>query len=313
MNFFEPMVATAVLLGAGVLAAHAKVAGSAVIVHHATHARLNRNAGLNRWIAEAVSIVTLGIGFDEYRRVHGRHHGSRTFARPGPDEEAQALVVLGFAPGEPEAVLWRRFWLTPLNPLWHLRSSWARLRANFISRPPRRRVAAWVSWGSAVAGAAALGVVPGLAGAVATMLVAGNIGSYLEQVSRHSWAVPTESEGLARQLELANWRLPSPHPPARWTLGSTLRFAGSVFLKALTRISVCCGDLTHHAAHHLGWDARVPGHDPAWADTAQAYSERLRADPALHAHVHGSLLGAVGAWFRALAKAPPLSLTPPRS
>jgi hypothetical protein len=143
-------------------------------------------------------------------------------------------------------------------------------------------------------------------GATVLLLMAGSVGAYLELVSRHIWAVTPHSTGRARQLELSHWRLPAPKVPARWTPLATLRFAGSVLLKTLWRLAATPLDLPHHPAHHLAWDAHAPGTPPAWANAALAFSDRLRADPTLHTHVHGSLLQAVGAWFKALEQEPPL-------
>jgi hypothetical protein len=308
MNALLQLLPMATALAAsGVLMAHIKTKASSGLLHHATHGRLFANPLLNRWGGEAVGILTLSQGFDEYRRVHGKHHGFASFAQAGLDEEANSLIAEGFTPGRSQRALWWLFWSKPFNPLWHARQAWGRLKSNFFGGPLLRRSAAWVVWGGAGAAAASAGWLPGFLGAMGLLLVAGSIGSYLELVSRHIWAVAPPETGRARQLALSHWRLPAPHVPARWTVGSTLRFAGSVLLKTLWRFGATPLDLPHHPAHHLAWDAHAHGTPPLWTDAALAHSERLRNEPALHAHAQGSLLGAVGAWFKALEAAPPTS------
>ena len=297
-----PLVAA--LAASGVLMSHLKAKASSGLLHHATHGRLFSNRRLNRMAGELTGLLTLSLGFDEYRRVHALHHGFKTFAQPGADEEADWLISQGFTPGRSQRELWRSFWTKPLSPLWHARQAWSRLKSNFFAGPLPRRVAAWTIWGGASAVAAATGWFPGFLGAVGMLMVGGSIGSYLELVSRHVWGVTPPSTGRARQLELSHWRLPSPEVPQRWSLRSTTRFAGNVLLKAMWRLAVTPLDLPHHPAHHLAWDAQAFSQGPAWADAALAFSDRLRADPELLAHVHGDLLGAVGAWFRALEQAP---------
>lgn len=308
MNFpiIEPLSALAALAAGGVLMAHVKAKGSSVLLHHGSHGRLLANPAWNRRIAEAVGIVCMSISFDEYRRVHVKHHRHQAFAQPGLDDEADALLAEGFTPGRPLAELRRLLWTRPFSLRWQARQAAARLSGTFLQGPPGRRVAAWGLWGGAAVAAGLTGWLPGYVGVVGLLLAAGSTGSYLELVSRHIWGITPPSTGLARQLDLSHWRLPSPALPARWGVGSALRFGADVLRKLLWRVAVTPTDLTHHAPHHLAWDARPHAGQPAWTDAALAFSDRLRADPALRAHVQGSLRGAIDAWLQALAKAAPL-------
>lgn len=303
-TLIHSMPAVGSLAIGSILMAHVKSKGSSVLLHHATHGRLHSDHRTNHALGEAVGIASLAVDFDHYRMVHGKHHAFPSFAQAGLDMEADDLIAMGFRPGRSKQELWRLFWMLPLNPAWHARQSWARLRANFISGPPVRRRAAWRLWVGTGALAAATGALPAFGGVLLTLLVAGNIGSYLELVSRHMWAVTPPQSGRARQLALSRWRLPSPIVPERWTPTSAASFLGSVLMKTLVRVAALPGDLPHHAAHHLTWDGGVRTGEPAWTDAALAYSDRLRADPGLREHVYGSLLEAVGAWIDALAKEP---------
>lgn len=295
-HILHPLSAIAALAIGGVLMSHVKGKGSSVLLHHATHGRLHPNRRHNHLLGQSVAIACLSMSFESYRAIHGRHHAFPSFAQAGLDSEADELVAEGFRPGHSERELWRLFWTRPFSPSWHVRHSWARMRANFLSGSWRRLLAAWGVWGGAAGAAAATGTLPAYSGVLLTLLVAGNVGSYLELTSRHVWAITPPETGKARQLALSRWRLPSPTVPLRWTARSTTQFAGDVLLKTLLRFSVLQADLSHHAAHHLAWDAG--GTDaPVWTDAAQSFSDRLRADRELWPYVYGSLLDAVAAWF----------------
>lgn len=302
----EVLGSVSALAASSVMLAAMKVRGSAVLLHHATHGRLHWNRAINRWVGEVVGIISLSIGFDEYRRVHGLHHAYPTFAQSWGDEEAAGLLARGFAPGRTKTALSRLFLLTPIDPMWHLRQAGARLKANFLDGPPIRRAAAWGLWGGLGLAAVAGNCLPGFFGALGLLLLAGSIGSYLELASRHRWNTTTANTGRARQLELSHWRLPTPGIPDRWTLFSALRFAGSVAARALWRFVVVPVDLTHHAGHHIGWDAgtRPSRRPPPWTDAALAYSDRLRADPSLRDRIYGSQNETMTAIFDALEKMP---------
>lgn len=69
------MLAPAVLM-----AARLKVAGSSVLIHHASHARLLPDAKRNAVAADLIGILTLNIPVADYRREHAAHHSLRTFA-----------------------------------------------------------------------------------------------------------------------------------------------------------------------------------------------------------------------------------------
>jgi fatty acid desaturase len=302
----EVLGAVSALAASSVMLAAMKVRGSAVLLHHATHGRLYSNRTFNRWAGEAAGIISLSIGFDEYRRIHSLHHAYPTFAQSWGDEEAAGLLARGFAPGRTKKALTWLFLVTPIDPVWHLQEAVARLKANFIDGPPMRRATAWGLWGGLGLAAAAGNCLPGFFGAMGLLLMAGSVGSYLELVSRHRWNVTTASTGRPRQLELSHWRLPTPTIPDKWTPFSALCFVGSVAAMALWRFVVVPVDLTHHAGHHMGWDAGLrPGHiPPPWTDAALAYSDRLRADPSLRRHIYGSQCETVTAVFDALEKMP---------
>ena len=308
MIHFTEIATEAASLATGALTlAAAKVRGSSVYLHHATHGRLYADRRLNRWFGELAGVLTLSIGFDEYRRIHSLHHGYRTFAQARTDEEAASLHARGFLPGRSRRALKRLFLWTPFDPMWHARQAWTRLKANFAAGPAARVALSWAVWGGLGALAVTGNCLPGLLGAMGVLLVAGSVGSYLELISRHRWNIDPPSTGKERQFELSHWRLPTPTVPDRWTLTSALRFAGSVLLKSLWRYVVVPGDLAHHAAHHLGWDAGAPtdGAPPKWTDAAVSYSDLLRADAQWHPHVFGSLLQAVDAGLDSLAAEQP--------
>jgi fatty acid desaturase len=295
-----------VLAGVCVLFAHVKVFASSVLLHHATHGELHRDPRWNRLLGEIAGILTLSLPFADYRRIHlGGHHRPDSFADPRTDVEARFLHDEGFRAGVPARRLWRRFLLKQVSPWFHARMAFVRLQANFATGPAGRRLAAVLVWFGAGSIAAATGWLPGFVlGVLAPLLVAGNLGAFWELCSRHRWAIATASMGENRQFELSHNRLPLPAWSEGMSAQGTLRFAGSIAARLLSRLAVVPGDLVHHLEHHLGLDRRTRDHGPLWSDTTAAYAERLRTDARLAAQSFTSVSAAIDAWFRALEREP---------
>lgn len=304
------MIATLTLSAIGLAVAtvafvHAKVKISSVLVHHATHGKLLKNRTANRLVAEAFSILALTTPFDEYRRIHVVHHAKGTFAGHD-DEEARFLHGLGFQPGMKREQLWRRFWATLVSPRFHARATLGRLKDNFIHGRPARIGVAWATWGAIIAVAAGAQMLPGLfLGVMLPLMIGGNIGSFLELVSRHRWMIDTPMD-LRRQFELSHGRFPAAMPPEAGASGRQwMGWMGRIAAATLARLTVVPSDLAWHISHHTGMRAKEGMQVPAWSDAALAYSDAIRQDAELTAQSHITILGAVDAWFAALEKEAP--------
>lgn len=287
------------------LAARLKVAGSSVLIHHASHRRLAAHPAANRSVAEIVGILTLNIPVEDYRREHMAHHSLHTFATAPGDPDAELLHGLGFVPGTPLAVLRRRFWWHLVSPQLHGRLVAARLKGTFAAGPRWRRAAAAAYWGGlAAAGLAGGWVAPLVAGFVAPLLLAGNIGAYIELTSRHRWMLGG-STGRARQHELSQGRYLGALPPyggglrawGRWALGMAAAAAG--------RFAALPGDLPHHQFHHWGTRPAAALDAQAWTNAAHEFSAAVWADPAVQEQSVATLGEAIDRWLRALAEEPP--------
>jgi fatty acid desaturase len=304
------MIATLTLSAIGLAVStialvHAKVKISSVLVHHATHGKLLKNRTANRLVAEAFSTLALTAPFDEYKRIHMIHHTKGTFAGHN-DEEARFLHGLGFRPGVKHELLWHLFWATLVSPRFHAKVTMGRLRDNFIQGHPVRNGAAWATWTAIIAAAACAQMLPGLfLGVVLPLVIGGNIGSFLELVSRHRWMIATPMD-LRRQFELSHGRFPVAMPPEtdaeprRW-MAWTARIAAAT----LVRLTVVPSDLAWHISHHTGLRPKAGMDVPPWSDATLAYSDAIHQDAELAAQSHTSILAAVDAWFSALAKEAP--------
>ncbi|KGM39776.1 hypothetical protein JY96_06355 [Aquabacterium sp. NJ1] len=301
-----PAIAT--LLTAFALMAHIKTKGSSVLIHHASHGKIYGIPWLDNLLGDLIGIVSLSIPLKRYREIHQKHHAFWKLAQLFHDEEATELYEEGFRPGRSVIALRMLALLIPLNPWWHVRTSWRRLQANFFSGPPIRMLGAWAFWGGLASIAGALTLMPGFLGAVLLLLVGGNIGAYGELVTRHYWNVNPQAGGRERVVALCQWRHASPIVPEKWTFISTSLFILSVFSKTLIRLCWWAGDLPHHPQHHLGQDSSKRAAWQYWADTALAYSEPLRQDETLHSRMRGSWLEAVDAWLVELSKQPALDV-----
>jgi len=287
------------LAASAVALVHAKVKISAVLVHHATHGKGLEDRRGNRLMAEALSAIALTMPFEEYKRVHEIHHRTSTFAGMC-DEEAVFLYGLGFRRGSKREDLWKTFWATMFSPRFHATQSVARLGANFVQGSPLRVAGVWGLWASLLAAAVGADVLPGLVlGVVAPVMVGGNIGSFLELVSRHRWMVSAEP-GRPRQLDLSHGRFTAPMPPDAGSAWEWAKWGFRVAVSTLARLTVVPTDLGWHIAHHAGLKRPQWMKTPAWTDAASAYSWHLYRDQSLAYQSYPSILAAADAWFTAL-------------
>lgn len=289
---------------AAILAARLKVAGSSLLIHHASHSRLLTQSRPNVVAADLIGVLTLNVPVADYRRDHSAHHSLRTFARAGDDPDAAFLHELGFEPGTPLRVLKRRFWWHVVSPRMHGRLTATRLRGTFFAGPPWRRAVAAAYWGGLAAAAAAGGwLLPLAAGFVAPLLWAGNVGAYMELTSRHRWMTGS-STGQERQFELSHGRYlgampPQGRNPLRWGAW-VLRMAAA----AIGRFAALPGDLPHHQFHHLGSKPVRSLDRYAWTNADQEFSPHVWADEALQRQSVPTLMEAVDRWLSALAAEP---------
>lgn len=111
------------------------------INHQCVHGNFSKIVWLDRLLAEVVSTLLLIQDAAGYWYDHAvLHHGKRFATLDDPD--VRFLLTLGFCPGIPVADLWRLLWWTLISPHFHWLFLRARLRANFTTAQPWRRLLA---------------------------------------------------------------------------------------------------------------------------------------------------------------------------
>lgn len=213
------------------------------------------------------------------------------------------LHGLGFVPGTPLNVLERRFRWHLVSPQMHGRLTAARLKGTFAAGPGWRRAVAVVYWGGLALMATAGGwLLPLAAGFVAPLVLAGNIGAYLELTTCHRWMI-SGSQGRERQFELSHGRylgaMPQGRNPLAWGAWA-LRMVAA----AAGRFAVLPGDLPHHHFHHLGCKPAMSLDRYAWTNAEHEFSPRVWSDEALQRQSVTTLMQAIDRWLTALAMEP---------
>lgn len=234
-------------------------------VHHAAH-----DGFVGRFIAESLSMMLWIQPLSGYKPDHVLHHAKTA---TDADADLRFLVALGFKPGGTLAgyriQLWRMMW----SPSFHLRYAGFRLRANFVSAPLARKLAA-IAW------------------TLALVVTAQYCHQWVALATL--WLVPAwplyQMAGLCQLLTEHNWvRVGTGHDPARMVIArlTNARFFGEalpeggwlamarwacrmLLVHLPQRLIVAQGDLPNHDWHH-----RRPIGD--WPNAAYARRDDLLA------------------------------------
>jgi hypothetical protein len=120
----------------------------AVILHHqCVHHTFSGSKFWDRVVGDLISTVTFTQDFSSYQADHISDHHSQKLATIH-DPDFQFLRELGFRPGTPVSVLWKRLWWTLISPAFHGRFLWMRFKSNFLTPPLYRRLLAMAWLGS---------------------------------------------------------------------------------------------------------------------------------------------------------------------
>lgn len=251
-------------------------------VHHAAHNNLlppaqpDQPARLNNLAGEVASLLAWIQPLSGYREDHGPHHW-KTGTEDDPD--IRFLVeVGGLRPGQPVACYWRQFWRTLFSPMFHARFLKARLRANLVTAPWSRRLAAWV-WLVLLLGIPLYGgwFLAALAGYFLPVMLFQQMAAWAGLLGLHQWVRIGEGTLSKKQVlaGLTSGRFigeAAPSPGLRgwakawaWTRW-TVRML-TVHLAA--RMAVVQGDLPSHDWHHFKPES------PDWPNHAYARRDDL--------------------------------------
>lgn len=238
---------------------------SSAVGHHMVHGAkvLPLSSKSRRLIYDLISATFFLSSFDDYKRDHQAHHAYVA----GPDDADQQFIAwLGVSFRNP-----LRFGLTLLDPVFHARFAFARVRATLARGPIWRR-------GYALAAQVALAMLMPWT-FYAVIIIAFQSATLLQWSTEHAWTRRPAS-GNAQQIALAvthgRLLLPDVTQP-----GWLLTLAGY----ALFRILLLQGDLPQHVLHHIG---KGP-----WAEAPYVYTALL-----LEGKVPLRQTGSIRAMFR---------------
>lgn len=276
-------------------------------VHHAAHGNLLKPQWLNDLAGEAISLLTWIQPLSAYRKDHGPHHW-KTGTEADPDL-AFLIQVAGMKPGLPVAEYWRRFWRTTFSPRFHAEFLWARLRANLLEAPLKRRAAAWL-WLLALVLLGGLGGLgwPLLIGYVLPVALFQQMSAWAGLLGLHQWV--REGEGSRSKKEvlagLTSGRFvgaAAPEPGLRGVAAVAAwgRWAGQMLAALVARLAIVPGDLPSHDWHHFRPES------PDWPNHAYARRDDLLGggpNSRLYTEIWG-VGAAIGATFERLSALPP--------
>ncbi|HEY6251729.1 MAG TPA: fatty acid desaturase [Candidatus Angelobacter sp.] len=230
-----------------------------IVIHHqCLHHQFSGSRFWDQVVGELVSLLTLTQDFSSYQADHiGDHHSKKLATLRDPD--LRLLFELGFQPGTNVRTLWHHLCLTLIASRFHLKLIRFRLRSNFLTARPHRRIMAVGSWAALLSFAwfhhLLLAII--LAYLFPTIFLY-NISALLQYLSEHQWArikLPGETDKLHLARLTKGRFVGEPAPPAdlpipqaivawiRWILRMLL-----IHLPA--RIFVLVGDLPAHDWHH---------------------------------------------------------------
>lgn len=116
-------------------------------LEHACSHSMVFGAPCDRWLGEAISILTVTRSFQAYKQAHTEDHHSGLLLQPGDETYNHLINTVGFRPGMSVEQLWQHLWKTLFSPEFHLRVWRKRLKACFLSPFPLHNVLACTTWG----------------------------------------------------------------------------------------------------------------------------------------------------------------------
>jgi hypothetical protein len=238
--------------------------------HQAVHGVLSGKAWLDRAITETLSTMICSQDFTAYRTDHAEIHHPTLASDEDPDKQF-VIEVLKIEPGQTVEENRRLFWAALCSPRIHLVFLLGRLKANFVTAPPIRRLMSVVWWASVAATVLAHGMLWPL---FLSFLLPQSLGYQASAVSQflteHLWfqmQLPGQTarqhhQSLLVNRHLGDW-LPSPELQGLEWIREWLRWWTRLLTYHLfIRTTVLVGDLPVHGTHHLvpkdrGWTSAI--------------------------------------------------------
>lgn len=226
--------------------------------HYGGHGALTCRDGLDRVLANLISLSIVSANMDDYAHRHNRdHHGRMGISTP-QDPDIAMINTMGFELGRDVRYYRMRLLLTLVSPRYHLLSLYFRLRTTFVTGPAWRVALALVA-------AAAVAAATYATGGWQTLLVAWLIpilpgfalSSALQFPSEHNWLAPKRPGENHRQYVMrVSWgrfflvRAPEPGRGVLGSAGAWCRWGVEMVPHVLARAFVCVATLPAHDYHH---------------------------------------------------------------
>ncbi len=230
-----------------------------VFGHHSVHRTfIPSNPAANELMLNILVTIPLAQNSEEYRHDHFGHH-SRALFTTLKDADAAFLHTLGFAPGASKAALWHTLFKVLVLPRLHWLFLLARMRSNFITRPPLWRLLAAAWLGFLTVGLCLLTAWWHVALVVwLPFFIFYHISALLQFLTEHAWMISRDAPESTEAYAERCWGrfLGAPCPPradgARLQLLPWIQWwAGMILVHAPMRLGCLVGDLPAHDWHHL--------------------------------------------------------------
>lgn len=249
----------------------------ATTVHQAIHHSIYKKVSYNKWIAEVLSTILLVQPYHSYRQFHIYEHHGQSFSSIN-DKDLAALYSLGFTPGKSVLQMKSLLLITCLNPIFHTKFLFERIKSNLVNVPPYRKLMT-VAWNITLAFVAhAIGFTNFIISIAFPLTLAYQACSLLHLITEHAWVCRDEQQSL-RDAHINNslarfcgTECPSPNEPfwprmALWAHWWMVH----LFFHLPIRMLILQGTLIVHDWHH-----RFGGHKN-WPNAIQLREKHVQA------------------------------------
>jgi len=263
----------------------------ATVIHHGVHHAVFRSERANLILCELLSTLTVVQPFHAYRQFHVYEHHGRDFSTMG-DQDLAAIYMLGLRPGVPiERMRWILLWQC-VNPMFHLRYAWGRIKSNLVDAPAYR-IAMTLMWFSALAGMAhVLGLQVFLISIALPLTALYQICSLLHLVTEHAWVLRSGGEKVRdSHVKNSHGRFCGRMLPAsglsgmRWLRAWSGWWAEHLLVHLPARLLIVQGSLIVHDWHHRA------GADRGWPNAIQRREADLQKEYAQGVYSYTDIWG----------------------
>lgn len=223
-------------------------------------------------IANVASALTFTLDAKAYRASHNEVHHDERYLGTEKDPEGRLLKkTWGIWPDRTDNI-GRALLLRAINPVWHARYFWQRIKANLVRATGARRILGAASLGVMVGSAFVLPLPVWLAAVALPWGPGYQIASMMQVITEHRYGYPGSARTLEEHAE-RNWtRIPYTAMPAGTIIQEPKAWAEwswRMLGHTVERLTVLDDTMIGHAWHHLAWPLDRPFYD--WWNTMHLY------------------------------------------